>query len=135
MEGKRGEVSYSVQRLPSGISVVRAAGDLDGESHSRMHRLILDEVGREPLQLVLEVSGVTSVDAAAVEALISASALAGESDISLCLVASPTSPMVEALAAADLIERFEIFPTIDLALDHRSLSELRTVCDGDSPNN
>jgi len=100
-----------------------------------MHHLVAEEVGRDPSQLVLEVSGVTSVDNAAVQAFIGASALAGESDISLCLVAAPKSPVAETLAAAELIDRFEIFPTINQALDHRSLSELRSVCDGDSPNN
>jgi anti-anti-sigma factor len=114
-----GSFSCAVQRLPAGISVVLAAGDLDGETHSRVYRLVADEVAREPAQLVLELSGATSVDDSAVETLVSASALAGESDISFCLVASPTGPVVRALAAADLIERFEIFATVGEARRHR----------------
>jgi len=132
---ERGESSYSVQRLSSGASVVSAAGDLDGETHARMYGLIAEELAREPSQVVIEVSDVTSVDDAAIKALTEMSALAGEADISLCLIASANSPIVRSLAAADLTERFEIFPTIDEALDHRSLSALRTVSDGDSPNN
>ena len=119
-EGQQGgSFTYTVQRLPAGMSVVSAAGDLDGETHSRISRVVADELAREPAQLVLELSGATSVDDAAVEALLSASALAGESDISFCLVASPTGPIMEALAAADLIERFEIFTTVGEAKRHR----------------
>jgi anti-anti-sigma factor len=108
-----------VRRLPSGTSIVGAAGDLDGETHSLMYHLVADELARQPAQLVLELSGATSVDDAAVEALVDASALAGESDTSFCLVASPTGPIVRALAAADLIDRFEIFATVAEAKRHR----------------
>ena len=119
-EGQHGgSFTYTVQRLPAGISIVCAAGDLDGETHSRISRVVADELAREPAQLVLDLSGATSVDDAAVGALLSASALAGESDISFCLVASPTGRIVEALAAADLIERFEIFATVGEAKRHR----------------
>jgi len=99
-----------------------------------MHRLVVDEVRRTPSQLLLEVSGVTSIGDAAVTVLIGASALAGESDVALCLIASSHSPVVKALTAADVIERFEISPTIDQALDQRASIEWRSVCDGDSPN-
>lgn len=119
-EGQQdGRFSCAVQRLPAGISIVFAAGDLDGETHSQVYRLVADELAREPAQLVLELSGATSVDDAALEVLVGASALAGESDTSFCLVASPTGPIVRAIAAADLIERFEIFATVGEAQRHR----------------
>jgi anti-anti-sigma factor len=101
-----------VQRLPAGIAVIRATGDLDRETRSQLHSLVTDELLREPAQLVIELSNVASVDTAAVDVLISASAVAGESDISFCLVASPASPVVATLAEAGLIERFEVFPTV-----------------------
>lgn len=119
VEGQRGGFAYAVQRLPCGMSIVGATGDLHGETHSLMYRLIADELARQPAQLVLELSGATSVDNAALEALVGASALAGESDTSFCLVASPTGPIVTALAAADLIDRFEIFATVGEAKRHR----------------
>lgn len=134
MTGERGQLSCSVQRLHGGVSVVRAVGHLDGEARTHMHRLVVDEVRRTPSQLLLEVSGVTSIGDAAVTVLIGASALAGESDVALCLIASSHSPVVKALTAADVIERFEISPTIDQALDQRASIEWRSVCDGDSPN-
>ena len=92
---------------------------MKGETSSQLYDLVADELAREPAQLVLELSDATPVDNAAVEALGSASALAGEADISFCLVASHTGPIVIALAAAELIERFEIFPTVDEAKRNR----------------
>jgi len=105
-----------VQRLPAGITVIRVTGDLNRETSSQLHLLAADELLREPAQLVLELSNLTSVDKAAVDALVSASAVAGESDISFCLVASHASPLVTTLAGAGLIERFEVFPTVRAAI-------------------
>jgi anti-anti-sigma regulatory factor len=84
-----------------------------------MYHVVADELARCPTQLVLDLSEATSVDDVAVEAVISASGLAGESDISFCLVASHTGPMVRALVAADLIERFEIYATVGEAARNR----------------
>jgi hypothetical protein len=77
-EGQQdGSFTCTVRRLPDGISILCAAGDLSGETHSQVSRVVADELAREPAQLMLELSGATSVDDAAVEALVSASALAG----------------------------------------------------------
>ena len=105
-------LEWEVQRLPAGITVVRATGDLDREASSQLHSLVTDDLLREPAQLVLELTNLVSVDEAAVDALVSASAVAGESDISFCLVALPASPVVATLADAGLMERFEVFPTV-----------------------
>ena len=121
IEGQQREsFSYTVQRLPAGPTIVYASGALDGETHALMYRAVADELTREPARLVLELSGATSVDDAAVETLVGASALAAESDrSSFCLVTSPTGPIARALAAADLIERFEIFATVGEGRRHR----------------
>jgi anti-anti-sigma factor len=110
---------WVVQRLPAGITVIRATGDLNGKTGSPLSSLIADELLREPAQLVLELSNLVSVDNAVVDALVSASAVAGESDISFCLVASHGSPVVATLAEAGLIERFEVFPTVSAATGDR----------------
>jgi anti-anti-sigma factor len=113
-------LEWEVQRLPAGITVVRATGDLDREASSQLHSLVTDELLREPAQLVLELTNLVSVDEAAVDALVSASAVAGESDISFCLVALPASPVVATLADAGLMmERFEVFPTVCAATGDR----------------
>jgi anti-anti-sigma factor len=108
-----------VQRLPAGITIIRATGDLNSETSSQLSTLVADELSREPAQVVLELSTLTSVDNAAVDALVSASALAGEPDISFCLVASHAGPVVTALTEAGLIERFEVFPTVCAATGNR----------------
>lgn len=112
-------LSCTVLRLPAGITIIRATGDLNSETSSQLYLLVADELRQEPAQLVLELSNLTSVDNAAVDALDSASAVAGESDISFCLVASHASPVVATLAEADLIDRFEIFPTVRAATGNR----------------
>lgn len=120
IEGQPGRsFSCTVQRLPAGTSIIDATGSLDGATHAAMSRAVADELSQEPAQLVLELSGATSIDDAAVEALVEATALAAESDTPICLVTSPTGPIATALAAAGLTERFEIFPTVDEAQRHR----------------
>ena len=84
-----------------------------------MYSIVADELSQKPAQLVLDLADVTVIDGAAVESLVSASALAGESDISFCLVASHSGPVVTALAEAGLIERFEVFPTVCAAAGNR----------------
>jgi anti-anti-sigma factor len=108
-----------VQRLPAGVTVIRATGDLNGQTSSQLHSLVADELLREPTQFVLELSNLRIVDSAVVDALVYASAVAGESDISFCLVASHTSPVITTLAEAGLIERFEVFPTLRAATGDR----------------
>jgi anti-anti-sigma factor len=112
-------LKWEVQRLPARITLIRATGDLDRETSLQLYPLVTDELLREPAQLVLELSSLVSVDEAAVDALVSASAVAGESDISFCLVASPASPVVATLAEAGLMERFEVFPTVCAATGER----------------
>jgi anti-anti-sigma regulatory factor len=105
--------------LPGFARVLVASGDLDDDRSSHLGRLVAEQLARKPWQLVLELSRVTSVGTAFIDVLLEASATAGEADIALCLVAAPTSPVVTALAAADLVERFEIVTTLGEAdLDH-----------------
>ena len=111
--------SYTVQRLPAGITIIRATGDLNSETSSQLYLCVEDELLRRPAQLVLDLLNLTSFYNGAVGALVSASAVAGESDISFCLVASRASPVVTTLADAGLTERFEVFPTVCAATGNR----------------
>ncbi|MET0701336.1 MAG: STAS domain-containing protein [Mycobacterium sp.] len=92
---------------------------MNGEIRSLLYRLVADELARRPEQLVLELPGATAADDAGIDALIGASALAAESDTSFCLVAQPDGPVVQALAAAGLLERFELFTTLGEAQRQR----------------
>jgi anti-anti-sigma factor len=118
-EQQGGSFSCTVQRLPAGITIIRANGDLNSETSPLLSPLVADELSREPAQVVLDLSNLTSLDNAAVDALVSASALAGESDISFCLVASHAGPVVTTLGEAGLIERFEVSPTVCAATRNR----------------
>jgi anti-anti-sigma regulatory factor len=106
---------FSVQRRPDGLSILSARGPVDDAESSVFVGIVADEVAREPTQLVLELAHAESVGTAFIDALVDASVLAGETDTSFCLVLPPTAPVAKALAAADLIERFEIFTTVGQA--------------------
>jgi anti-anti-sigma factor len=99
--------------------MIRARGELDGENSPQLCLVVADELLQEPAQLVVDLSDLTTVDKAAVAGLVSASGLAGESDISFCLVAAHASPVLTALAEAGLLERFEVFPTVRAATGNR----------------
>jgi anti-anti-sigma regulatory factor len=68
---------------------------------------------RSPSLFAVDLSGVTRVDGSGIDALVSAAGVAGESDISLCLVGALAGPVATALAAAGLTELFEICGSID----------------------
>src|SRR5690242_1826107 len=106
---------FSVQRRPDGLSILFVRGPVDAAEPSVLVRIVADEVAREPAQLVLELSHAESAGTAFIEALVDASVLAGETDTSFCLVLPPAAPVAKAPAAADLIERFEIFTTVGQA--------------------
>ena len=59
-----------------------------------------------------------SIDGAGIDALVRASSLGGESDISLCLTGVRGGPVVAALVAAGAIELFEIFESVADAWEH-----------------
>jgi anti-anti-sigma factor len=114
---KRKTLSLTIQRFSEGQTIIRTQGGLDRETNSQLCAVIADELLYRPAQLVLQLTEVSSVEKAGVDCLLSASGLAGEADISFCLVAGVNSPVVRALDRAGLMERFEIFPTICAALD------------------
>jgi anti-anti-sigma regulatory factor len=66
--------------------------------------------------VVLDLSGLQSIDWRGVDALISSAEQAGESDVPFCLVAARQGPVAAAVAAAGAIELFEMFNTLSDAL-------------------
>jgi anti-anti-sigma factor len=105
--------SVEVQRFPTGKSVVRVGDDLIGDAASQLTRTVEEELMRAPSPLVLDLSAVTHITAAGVDALVSAATAAGESDISFCLVGVDGRSVGAALAAAELTELFEVFPSVN----------------------
>jgi anti-sigma B factor antagonist len=113
-----GSFRIEPQYLPGDDTVVvEAVGDLSGDAAQVLKRTIADELARSPALLVVDLSGVARVDADGVDALASSAATAGESDISFGLVAPRGSPIRDALAAAVLLELFEIFWSVDEAVE------------------
>jgi anti-sigma B factor antagonist len=112
--GKQSEfVNVDVQRFPTGKSVVRVSGELIRHTPSQLTRIVEEELMRAPSPLVLDLSGVTHINATGVDALVSAATAAGESDISFCLVGVEGRSVGAALAAAELTELFELFPSVN----------------------
>jgi anti-sigma B factor antagonist len=106
-------VSFDVQRSPTGKSVVRVSGELIRDIPAQLTRIVEQELMRAPSPLVLDLSAVTHINATGVDALVSAATVAGESDISLCLVGVEGRSVGAALAAAELTELFELFPSVN----------------------
>jgi anti-anti-sigma factor len=112
--GKQSEANtVDVQRFPTGKSVVRVGDDLIREAPSQLTRIVEEELMRAPSPLVLDLSAVTHITASGVDALVSAATAAGESDISFCLVGVEGRSVGAALAAAELMEMFEVFPSVN----------------------
>ena len=109
-ERRAGSLTVSVKRFSTGDVVVKVAGEL--LAALSMHRAIDDELKRSPARLAVDVSQVSRVDTAGIDALASAVAIAGESDISFCLVGVQGGPVEDAIASADLTELFDIFPSL-----------------------
>lgn len=107
------ESSVSVQRCPTGDVVVRVVGELlDARA---MEQAIADAFNQSLPRLAVDLLEVTHVDPAGVDALTAVAEAAGESDISLCLIVLAGGPVEAAIAAADLTELFEVFPSINEA--------------------
>ena len=106
-------VRVEVQRFPTGKSVVRVSGELIRDTPAQLTRIVEEELMWAPSPLVLDLSAVTHINSTGVDALVSAATVAGESDISLCLVGVEGRSVGAALAAADLTELFEVFPSVN----------------------
>jgi anti-sigma B factor antagonist len=110
--------TINVQRFVTGKNVIHVRGGLCGDAVPALHRIIAEELSRFPALLTLQLSGVASIDGAGIDALVRASSLAGESDISLCLTGVRGGPVVAALVAAGVTELFEIFESVADAWEH-----------------
>jgi anti-anti-sigma regulatory factor len=118
-EGKPGQpepIIVDVHRLPPDTTVVQVVGDITGDATAALQRTVNEELTRSPAQLIVDVSAVTRIDLGGINALPSAAGIAGEADISFCLVDPECDPVGAALAGANLTELFEIFPTVDDAI-------------------
>jgi anti-sigma B factor antagonist len=82
-----------------------------------MSRTVADELTRTPAVLIVDLSEVSRIYVDTIDALASAAAMAGESDIAFCLVDGGGDGLHDAVAAADLADLFEIYPSVTEARD------------------
>jgi anti-anti-sigma regulatory factor len=119
-----GLITVDVYRLPPDTTVVQVVGDVTGDGTAALQRTVNEELTRSPAQLIVDLSAVTRIDLGGINALSSAAGIAGEADISFCLVDPEGDTVGAALAGANLTELFEIFPTVNDAVQgHRPTSE------------
>lgn len=109
-------ISISVQRLPADATVVRLVGELTDDSAGVVQRSVNQELARSPAQLIIDLSAVSVIDVVGVNVLASAAGIAGEEDISFCLVDAGGNALAAALGAAKMTELFEVFGTVDDAV-------------------
>jgi anti-sigma B factor antagonist len=94
--------------------VVRLAGELDLYNAHEIRDVLLDESGKEPERLVVELSQVTFVDSTALGVLIEARAKLPNKRA--FLVASPQFETRRALEVSGLDRHFGVYDTVDDAL-------------------
>jgi anti-sigma B factor antagonist len=109
---RSGSVTVNVQRSATDKRIVHVSGELLGDAAAKLRRIVSNELMRPPSLLALDLSDVTRIDSAGIEALVSAATQAGEADISFCL--EQAGPVATALADAELTELFEIVPDISV---------------------
>jgi anti-anti-sigma factor len=110
--------AVSVKRLADGDIVVHLAADLIGDAAAAMQQTLIDQLSRAPTRLIVDLSEVGRIDGRGVEALVAVAVLAGESDHDFCLVDRSASRVQAALAAEQLSELFEVFPSISEAVQN-----------------
>lgn len=110
---KREAHDIEVRRLPTGKSVVSVSGEVTFDAPPRLVQIVVAELMRAPSPLVLDLSAVTLIGDAGLDALVSVASAAGELDISFCLVGIEGRAVGAALAAAELTELFEVFSSVN----------------------
>jgi anti-sigma B factor antagonist len=82
----------------------------------RLERLVEEQLASAPRLLVLDLSGLTSLEPEGVQALVRVAYRAGEQDIGLCLVIPDDGRIERALREAGSLDLFELHGSIDSAL-------------------
>lgn len=106
-----GSFTVAIQR-PTGNIVVHLVGEVDTAA---MHLTVAEALRRLPPRLAVDLSQVTSVDAAGIAALVSLAGSAVTSHIPFCLIGVQGGPVEHALLAAEVRELFEVFPSVNAA--------------------
>ena|SRR5690349_10343363 len=98
-----------------GARLLRAAGALDEAAGRALQRVAADILADAPPFVLVDLSAIDTVTADGVAALVAVAETAGEADIGLGVVAGDR--MRAALAENDVHELFELYETVDEALE------------------
>jgi anti-anti-sigma regulatory factor len=115
-DAKSSRFAIDVERPRADTAVVQVSGEVIGNAVGEMQRTTHDELTRSPAQLIIDLSTVTRIEDGAIDVLVSAAGIAGEADISFCLVDPGGNPVADALVTAMMTELFEVFATVDDAM-------------------
>jgi anti-anti-sigma regulatory factor len=116
--GGEREVSGSVWcgQAGSGLRLLGVDGELDQRVAARLERLVEEQLASAPRLLVLDLSGLISLQPEGVQALVRVAFRAGEQNIGLCVVIPDDGRIEAALRDAGSLELFELHGSIDSAL-------------------
>jgi anti-anti-sigma regulatory factor len=103
-------------RAGSGLRLLGVDGELNQWVAPRLERLVEEQFGSAPRLLVLDLSGLISLQPEGVHALVRVAYRAGEQDIGLGLVIPDDGRIESALRDAGSLELFELHSSIDCAL-------------------
>jgi anti-sigma B factor antagonist len=106
-------IRINLRRSPADTTVVEVVGDLSGDAVATMQRTLTDELTYSAAHVIVDMSEVTRIDTDAINALATAAGIAGEADISLCLVHTDEGPVGAAIAAAELTDLFEVYSSVE----------------------
>lgn len=98
-----------------GVRLLRHEGTLDEDAGRALQRLAAVVLTETPPLIVVDLSGVDTVTAPGVAALVRVAESAGEADIGLAVVMGdwPRAVFVES----DVLDLFELYETVDEALE------------------
>jgi anti-anti-sigma regulatory factor len=98
-----------------GMRLLRPTDALDGTAGGVLQRVAVDVLASAPPFVLVDLSTVDTVTADGVAALVAVAETAGEADIGLVVVAGDR--MRAALAESDVHDLFELYETVDEALE------------------
>ena len=108
----------SITASPTGIRVIKAGATLDPTAAAELRREARALVARSAHPLVVDLTAVRDAEPAAAYAVLRDLAYeAGDADIDLRVVRDPAAPEVTR-AVLDDETLFELYPTLDAALQH-----------------
>lgn len=103
------------EHVLEGHTVVELRGELDLSNAQALRDRLLEIAGREPVSLILDLSGLTFMDSTGISVLVAAERRALELGGALSL-AGPQKVVARVLRITSLDKHFPTFPTVDDAV-------------------